>query len=448
MFELVKVPFALLSGFLVYRAICNDCNRYLAFAIIAVWLRLMLAAFPQYTVPSLFAGFSVSALCSIMVASVGLMMLPPKVLLLRKMAAFYFVYVAIAISGMLTAHWVGTISVLVKWCYFLVIANCLILSIRSQGLDHSMKKLLVAFHLPIWLQILSVLLGHYKDNESDGSVSYIGGYNHESTFSIILVAFMYIVGVIRPGAMRYRAPLFFLGLILLLLANYRTSLLAVLPIVFIFVFNQVEHRIEKRHKLPVMILVSAGLAVALVAVSFLMRERFSDIWVLVSNVDSLVKAPVYYTEKEQDILSQRVYIWSIYLYNYYAHGSWLNWLFGFGPESWQELFHRYAHNTFISYIYEYGIVGLSAFLLVNLTMIVQAFRVSDTHLSRTTFYTLLGFMLMNMSTMPLWNVEGLIFYAILVATIVGAREPGWERYILRHKFQQPANSQSSRNVHV
>lgn len=39
MFEAIKVVVGIVSFFLVWRTIRNNCNKYLAFAIAAIWLR-------------------------------------------------------------------------------------------------------------------------------------------------------------------------------------------------------------------------------------------------------------------------------------------------------------------------------------------------------------------------------------------------------------------------
>ena len=116
MFEGLKVVVGLISFILVYRTVTGNCNKYLAFAICAIWLRFFLAAFHTITYPSLIAGFSINALSSISVAGLGLFFLPFAVFTLRTLLPFYFLFLAIAISGFVNMQIPGTINVLVKWC--------------------------------------------------------------------------------------------------------------------------------------------------------------------------------------------------------------------------------------------------------------------------------------------------------------------------------------------
>ena len=115
MFEGVKVVVGLISFIMVYRTITGNCNKYLAFAICAIWLRFFLSAFHTITYPSLVAGFSINALSSISVAGLGLFFLPFTVFTLKKLFPFYLFFAVIAVSGFVNMKIPGAINVLVKW---------------------------------------------------------------------------------------------------------------------------------------------------------------------------------------------------------------------------------------------------------------------------------------------------------------------------------------------
>lgn len=416
MFEGIKVIVGVISLFLVYRTITSNCNKYLAFAICAIWLRFFLSAFHTITYPSLVAGFSINALGSIGVAGLGLMLIPTAVFTLKKLLPFYFFFVAIAVSGLINTEISGTLNVLVKWCYFLVVASAIFLSIRIQGQNESFKKLLVAFAMPVSLQLISVLLGHAKATENDGSTSYIGGYNHEAAFSMIIVSFIFLVGLVERGTLKFRTLLFSVSVVLLVLVNYRTSILTILPIAAVFYYTLVETRLKPSQKVPVMTIVTMLLVFTFMVLSFTMRERFSDVALLVSNLDLILKAPVYFSESEKDIMSARVFIWSQYI-DAYRNAGLVNQLFGFGAESWSKVFPKYAHNTFVSYLYEFGIIGIVTFIIILVQTLLNALKLANASLSKTVSFSILGFVTMNMATMPLWNIEGLIFFSIVQAVV-------------------------------
>ena len=47
----------------------------------------------------------------------------------------------------------------------------------------------------------------------------------------------------------------------------------------------------------------------------------------------------------------------------------------------------------------------------------QAFNIANRGLSKIVAFSVIGFFIMNMATMPLWNIEGLIFFAILISVV-------------------------------
>ena len=415
MFVLVKLVVAVLSAYLIYRTIRRQCNKYLAFVIVAVWLRFLLSAFHTITYDPLIAGFSINALASIGIAGVGVLLLPGNYFRLKNLAPIYVFLAVILISGLMNREVVGLINVVVKWVFFLVIAGGMFLAIRSTGKDIALKKFLMVFFLPVTLQILSVLLGEVKATEADGSASYIGGYNHEAAFSMIIAAFVLITGLLSPTVIRYRGALFALGCVLLVLVNYRTSILAILPMTAIFLFTSLESRIPQKQKPVFFIFALAGLGLGFLLLSYSMQERFADIFVFLSSWQDLLKAPMYYTEKEKDIFSARVYIWAQYVHAFVS-ADWINQLIGMGPESWNGVFKKYAHNTYVSYLYEYGLLVLGAFVFAVCRFLILAFRCADRHFAWLLFSSMVGFLIMNMATMPLWNIEGLILYAILLGS--------------------------------
>jgi hypothetical protein len=413
MFEILKVVVGVVSLFFVLRVIRHNCNKYLAFAIVAIWLRLFLSAFYTITYPPLFAGLSLNAIGSIGVVCVGLLVLPLSLFKLKKLMPFYILFFAILISGVINTKIGGTVNLLVKWFYFLVLMIAVFLSVHYYGKNETLKKLLVAFTMPVALQLLSILLGHAKATEADGSTSFIGGYSHEAAFSMVIVTFVFILGMLERNTLRMQTALFTLALILLVLVNYRTSILTVLPIAAIFYFTQAEQKIKPSQKPAVMTVITLILAVIFILLSFSMRERFTDVGSLIANLDVVLKAPEYLSQTERSLMSSRVYIWSQYIDGYRNAGV-IRHIFGFGAESWRDAFKLYAHNTFISYLYEFGVVGFISLIGLCLYIVGSTIRIANKAASRTLLFTFFGFLAMNSATMPLWNIEGLMFFAIFI----------------------------------
>jgi hypothetical protein len=428
MFELVKVVMAIISCLLLIKTWKNITNRYLLFVMAALWLRYTLSAFHQITYDPIIAGFSINALGSIFVVAAGIFVVPNFSFRLRHYLVFYSFYSIILVSGVINAEFKGLINVLVKWGYFFVISAALFLALRMLPTKQVFKALLVSFFLPVTLQILSIALGEVKASENDGSASFIGGYNHEAAFSMILVGFILVLGWLERKTIKYHAPLFFGAVFLLVLVNYRTSMLAVLPVVFIFILTMLTERFESKYRLPILAFASIPILILGLAISSSFVERFSDISLVLNSLNELIKEPEYYTDAEQDIFSARVYLWSQYL-TAFSQSDFLHRMIGFGPEAWSGVFDKYAHNAFVSYIYEYGYLGITTFLIVNIYLLKQALNNQSKILGRKLFFSILGLMVMSLSTMPLWNIEGLICYALISGTIFAKGQQPVERYI-------------------
>jgi hypothetical protein len=427
MFELVKVVMAIISCLLLIKTWKNITNRYLLFVMAALWLRYTLSAFHQITYDPIIAGFSINALGSIFVVAAGIFVVPNFSFRLRHYLVFYSFYSIILVSGVINAEFKGLINVLVKWGYFFVISAALFLALRMLPTKQVFKALLVSFFLPVTLQILSIALGEVKASENDGSASFIGGYNHEAAFSMILVGFILVLGWLERKTIKYHAPLFFGAVFLLVLVNYRTSMLAVLPVVFIFILTMLTERFESKYRLPILAFASIPILILGLAISSSFVERFSDISLVLNSLNELIKEPEYYTDAEQDIFSARVYLWSQYL-TAFSQSDFLHRMIGFGPEAWSGVFDKYAHNAFVSYIYEYGYLGITTFLIVNIYLLKQALNNQSKILGRKLFFSILGLMVMSLSTMPLWNIEGLICYALISGTIFAKGQQPVERY--------------------
>ncbi len=418
MFLVVKLFFGAISAWLVWNTVRQNCNKYLAFVVVAVWLRFFLSAFHKITYEPLVAGFSINALSSIGIAAAGLLLLPPRVFQLRVLMPLYAFFAAVIASGVINGGVSGLINVSVKWMFFMVLACAMFMAIRKTSKDYVLKKLLVSFFLPVSLAVMSVLLHQVKATEADGSTSYIGGYNHEAAFSMIIAGYILVVGLLSPGAIRFRGALFALGCVVLILVNYRTSVLAILPLAAIFVFSAMESKIQARYKSVFFIAALFGMSIVFLLASYSMQDRFADVFVFLTSIDDLIKAPFYYSEAEKDIFSARVYLWSMYLYEY-ANGSFIHQFVGWGPESWSGVFPKYAHNTYVSFLYEYGLIGLLTFLFAAGSFVVQAFRIKNKQFAWMLCSSMVGFLIMNFATMPLWNIEGLILFAILIGNAIG-----------------------------
>lgn len=421
MFEIVKILCVLVSALIIGKAIKEDCSKAMAFALFAIWLRFALSAFHEYTHDPLLAGLSINAIGSIFVVIAGIIYLPSQGFLLRKFLPLYGFLIAIVVSGIYNLVIVDLINVIVKWAYFFVLCLAILLAVRIHKLNATLLILLKAFYLPVALLILSIILGESKATEKDGSVSFIGGYDHEAGFSMVIISFALILSLLDKSYLKYRTMLFYLAVVLLYLVNYRTALITILPIVLVYIFVGTQQKIAKKYQF-----IAFGFTSLFVLISFYllagnMSERFSDISLVLANWSDLLKAPVYFSYTEKQIFSSRVYIWSQYMSEVY-NASLMQQLIGHGPESWKGVFHTYAHNTYISYLYEYGYIGFTAFSLFIASILFNALKIKDTAVRYKLFAGIIGYLIMNLATMPLWNIEGLIILAIIYSIVLASSQ--------------------------
>jgi hypothetical protein len=382
------------------------------FILFSIWLRYVIAALWEFTYPPVLFGFSLVAISSIIVVVIGLAVVGGRRLLMRKLLPIYAVVLAILISAAVNHTWMGAVNETLKWLYLIVMALAAYVAMRSCGPNRLLGALMTAFVTPITLQWLSVALDVRLINVEDGTQHFIGGYNHQQGFSIIILTFLFVACF-----MRLSAKSIYLCLAIaaagLALANYRTSLLAAaLPAASLAVAALAGKVVQKQRAVALLLFGAVTLFV-FVGISQLAENRFSDLGTAVEKGASLIQPPQYFTTEERAIFSSRVYLWSLYI-DAYQRGTIVNHLVGFGPDAWVGRFSLYAHNTFISNLYELGIFGTAIFIWMLTVYLLAAARVpGDRRLVLIACH--IGFIVLNLSTMGFWTIEGDILYALVLA---------------------------------
>lgn len=67
---------------------------------------------------------------------------------------------------------------------------------------------------------------------------------------------------------------------------------------------------------------------------------------------------------------------------------------------------------FIFYLYEFGVVGFLSFISLCIIIFGNVFSLNNKVVLRILFFIFIGFLVMNLVIMLLWNIEGLIFFVI------------------------------------
>ena len=396
---------------LLLRAVLKTPHASGKLLLVVVWLRYVMQAYHEITYISV-GGVSINALASLAVCVIGGLVLARRLPELGRYPIILTLLCVIAVSGLINGALVPTAETLLKWGYFAVVMLAVQDCMRRDGDARILGLLLWAFAPPLVYQALSIGLGAGKATESDGSISYIGGYNHEAAFSIVLVT-CFAVASLAPRVNPVVRILILSACVAgIFAANYRTSLLALAPLLFgYFVFGAAQAMGRGRRVIVSLVglLVMAG---GVVAANMIMSERLADLNTVTSETDDLIRPPEEFTAAERKLLSGRLYVWNQYL-DEYSGGADQQLLLGYGPDSWIDTFGLYAHNTIVSYLYEFGLAGAVLIVLIWMAMIWRALQVRDWALRGQLLCAHVAFILLNMATMPFWQIEGLILYGLL-----------------------------------
>ena len=387
-------------------------ERCATFLLLAMWFRYSIAVFHEYTYAPVLAGLSLMALTSIAVVAVGLLLIGSRRLLLRRLVPFYGIVLVVFTSALLNQAWLGAINATLKWLYLIVFALAADLAMQRCGRERTLRALSVVFVVPILLQWFSVPWGLKATNE-DGSTSFLGGYQHQQSLSIILLTFLYVTCFSRRISSLATYLRLAISVAGIALANYRTALLAAALPAAALAFSTLLQNVVPKQRGVVFVILAIVTVFVLFGVAVLVQDRFADLGTMIDKNTSLLQPPERFSQEEARMFSGRAYLWSQYI-DAYLDGSIINILVGFGPEGWVGRFSLYAHNTFVSYLYELGLFGVAAFLWLLISNFVMAFHANSDE-KPILISCHIGFFVLNLSTMPFWTLEGAILYALLLS---------------------------------
>jgi hypothetical protein len=333
-------------------------------------------------------------------------------LFLRRLAPVYAIILVTLISAAVNQTWIGALNATLKWLYLIVFAVAGYLAMRRVGSERVLRALAVIFLGPIILLWLSVPWGLEFTNE-DGTTSFIGGYQHQQSISIIFMTFLYLTCFSRDLNLITTYGRLAISVAGIILANYRTALLATALPAASLVISKLTGKFVPKHRSVVYVFLAVATIFVFVGIMNLSQRRFVDIGTTLDKGASLIQPPEHFTAQEMRLFSGRLYLWTQYV-DAYRSGNIINILLGFGPEAWVGEFRTYAHNTFVSYLYELGIFGLAAFIWILLANSLTAFR-TRTGGKLVLISCHVGFVVLNLATMPIWTLEGAMLYALLLS---------------------------------
>lgn len=436
----ISVPTILALAVLAVYAAWRLRSAPATLVIAAVWLRYATSIFHEFTFGRSPVGISWNALVSTAVVVAGMFILKPRFLTLKMLIPIYAVVLVGLVSAIVNNMYGNLIVTTTKTGYLLVVTLCTFEALVRHG-EKFFTWLMVAFVPPFVLQMVSFLIGQTKSGEIDGSISYVGGYNHEGSISIVLATALMLACIVRSMPLWVRTTAIVGGVIGISLADYRTTIVAFVPFMLVCFLVGPLRQLSAPYRAMTLVLFG-GVALVTVAVSADgIGERYGELAEIPDIPGYIVRDPNQFNREQQQLLSGRAYLWSKYI-DAWRKGPPHYELIGAGPEARIVTKDRYPHNTLVSALYEYGLIGLLAYTVLLISPMVYALRAAPGDRARI-IAAHVSFFLLNMATMPLWQIEGNILYGLLcgytfyavtagrwpAATLLGHRDtmrPAWQ----------------------
>lgn len=383
------------------------------FLYLALSVRFMANFVHTYTAYPMVAGQSINSLLGLAIIVIGLALCRNHLLRYRAFLPVFLFIAVMVFSAFYNNSTGGLLNALLRQALFIVIVISFVRVLDSDPHDGSFPtRLLSIFVAPLVLQLMSIVFNIRNTlTETDGSESFIGGYLHEGVFSVLLLCGLSITVLSRGLAWRRAtlyAAIFFTAIVF---ANYRTVLLASIPIMAGHLLIGSGQGFKADLAVLVRILVGiATLVIAILLFTFL-AQRLTDIATAAGDISSLWKPPELFDTQDRKLFSGRILIWSDYVFTTIS-GNMSNILIGFGPDAWEGTFAKYAHNVYVSYIYEFGFIGVFVHLTVTLSFLWMA--ITTKHSRRWAVVAChLGYGIVSLGTMPTVTIEGVMLYATI-----------------------------------
>ena len=436
MFLGVKLVVLLVYLFIGYKWNQKN-NTSLALKIVfwVVLVRLMLSSIHEFTYINIAAGLSIISIFSICI--VGIILIYLTRIRYPYILGSQFLLVKILILVMLVSGAFGNVVLSIvegiKWVFLVCMMCVLIVAIKENKALLVIRALCVVYSYPVFLVLLSIVFMEVKASEADGSRSFIGGFNHESAFSVILFTstFLFLAHAeATKKSVAVKFGILMIGLVLIFLVNYRTTIMAYLIFFGSYCFL-VFLQSGIREKLLSLIPLLLVLLVAPFMVSASLLERFEEIPQFMADIAELLVPYDYYYNQDRKYFSGRLYIWNVYFMGWYE-SSGLEQLIGHGPGSWRSFYTLYAHNTYISALYEIGVVGFLILILIFTITFFKLIVLSNRPVLRIALCSMLGFLVLNMATMPLWQIEGVVLFSI-ICVFAEKNAMQQDDFLLRHE---------------
>lgn len=383
------------------------------FLYVALSLRILANFFHHYTAPPLLGQQSINSVLGVAIIGFGLFLSRNYLLRYKVFLPVYALIGVMVFSALYNGGSAGLINAVLRQLLFVVIAISVFRALDQSAHDERMPgRMLSLLIVPLLFQAMSVVFRVVNlSGAQEGSLSFIGGYVHEGVFSTVILIGL-VITVLSTGLTWKRSTLI-IGVLLaaLIYANYRTTFLAAIPLLVghVFIGSGQGFRSDMAA-----VIRTLAIIVALIIAGLLFNAlsgRLSDVALVAQDFSDLFKPPREYDSEARDLLSGRLVIWSNYVFTTVT-SSLSHILIGFGPDAWEQQMTIYAHNVYVSYLYEMGVIGVAALLLVMLSFLWLA--MTARHPRRWALVAShLGYLILCLGTMPTVTIEGVFLYAII-----------------------------------
>lgn len=436
---MVPLPVQLLCTLLLCLALRKGLqdsqSRSNRFVVISLWVRLIVSNFHFYTAKSLGPGLSINSLVTIGIVGFGVLLIRRRLLGSVILLPFIPFLASVVISGIINHNLMEGLDTIMRILFCAVLSMHCYESLRTTNVPNFIRITLLGLSPALVFGLAALATRTGKFSEFDSSYAFVGGYGHESLYSMILIAVMAVVILAPNMRLRISLPLMGVTLLLLMLANYRTAILACGPALLYFAIQTLTRLIPRNTR--AIVAISVGIVLAGGAILFVMASpRFADLSNTIADISGGMKDPASVPMAERKLLSGRYYIWTTY-YDGWKHADALHQTVGFGPDAWKERFPLYAHNTFFHYLFETGVLGLMSLLLMFFSMLIASFSARPSEKLKLVALNF-TFLVLNMATMPLFQVEGLMALGIIWGwTAASFLLKGHDRPVIHHPIGPP-----------
>jgi len=385
-----------------------------------VFTRTVLDGFSDITYKNIVGSLSymqVYSFVMIIVFSLYILKIKENVQLISKVAfpvgAVIFTYL---LSTIVSNDILPAIENTTKWIYMLLIAILVYRISLQYRLRYLMITLFLAVLPALIIQMHSIIVQDFII-ASGGHKAYFGGYHHQNMLSYLIVIFIISSLYLSLDYYKTRWKLLYAsctlyGLFALYLCGYRTTILAVL--IMLFVTAALYIRLSSAaHKLFIIALAPLLSVLIIYFLGADLQQKLADLGIF-------LQSPMSYLDfsgraEHITLFSGRLTILNTLMAAYTTAPIEAT-IAGLGLEASQKIVGTYPHNEFVASLVECGILGLLAFVFFMGYYFCSILRtLSCLKIQEAVFVGAgAGMFTMTLATMPFRDMRAMLLFGLIL----------------------------------